>query len=265
MLFLSHLIMKIIAWNVNGIRAIFKKNFLEFFNESKADIYCIQEIKVHADDTPDEIKQIGAMTGYKTYFNGADRKGYSGTAIISKIEPLSVKNGIGVKKFDIEGRVQTFETKDMYLLNVYVPNSKMELLRIKERLEFNKAFIKYCEKLRKKKPVVFCGDLNVAHKEIDLAHPKRNEQNPGYSIFERTAFESQLDKGYIDTFRMFNKKPEQYTWWSYRFKARDRNMGWRIDYFIACEELKKKIKSSTIMADVLGSDHCPVKLEINVK
>ncbi|MFA5763184.1 MAG: exodeoxyribonuclease III [archaeon] len=257
--------MKIISWNVNGIRAIVKKNFLEFFNETKADIYCLQEIKVHNGDTPDEIKQIGALIGYKTYFNGAQKKGYSGTAIISKIEPLSVKNGFGVEKFDVEGRVQTFETKDMYLVNVYAPNAKPELVRLDEKIEFNVEFIKYCENLRKNKPVVFCGDLNVAHKEIDIANPKSNELNPGFSKSERKAFTLQLEKGYVDTFRMFNDLPNQYTWWSYRFKARQRNIGWRIDYFVASNELKNKIKSSTILESVLGSDHCPIELEINVE
>jgi exodeoxyribonuclease III len=264
MLFCSHLIMKIISWNVNGIRAIMKKDFIKFFNETKADIYCLQEIKVHDDDVPDEIAQIGALQGYKTYFNGAVRKGYSGVGFISKIVPLSVKSGIGVEKFDVEGRVQTFETKDMYLVNVYAPNAKPELVRLDEKIEFNVEFIKYCENLRKKKPVVFCGDLNVAHKEIDLANPKANELNPGFSKSERKAFTLQLEKGYIDTFRMFNKKAEQYTWWSYRFKARERNVGWRIDYFVASMEFENKIKSSKILASVLGSDHCPIELEINV-
>ncbi len=149
-------------------------------------------------------------------------------------------------------------------MNVYVPNSKHELTRIKERLEFNKKFIDFCEKLRKKKPIIFCGDLNVAHKEIDLANPKENQENPGFSIFERTAFQAQLDKGYIDTFRIFNKNPNQYTWWSYRFKARERNIGWRIDYFIVSKELKSKVKNSKILPNVFGSDHCPIELEIDL-
>ncbi|MDD4250884.1 MAG: exodeoxyribonuclease III [Candidatus ainarchaeum sp.] len=256
--------MKIIAWNVNGIRAIMKKDFLKFFNETKADIYCLQEIKVHNDDVPDEIASFGSFNGYKTYFNGAKRKGYSGTGIISKIPPLDNKNGFNSKIFDDEGRVQTFELKDFFLLNVYAPNSKHGLLRLGEKIEFNEQFINYCEKLREKKPVIFCGDLNVAHKEIDLANPKQNEESPGFSIEERNAFSEQLEKGYIDTFRMFTKAPDQYTWWSYRFNARKRNIGWRIDYFVASKELKSKIKSSKILSNVLGSDHCPIELEINV-
>lgn len=256
--------MKIVSFNVNGIRAVLKKGFLDFFNENNADIFCLQETKIHDNDLIDELKLIGALKGYKSYFFGAQKKGYSSTAIFSKIDPLSVRNGIGEKVFDDEGRVQVFELKKAYLLNVYVPNSKHELTRIKERLEFNKKFIDFCEKLRKKKPIIFCGDLNVAHKEIDLANPKENQENPGFSIFERTAFQTQLDKGYIDTFRLFNKNPNQYTWWSYRFKARERNIGWRIDYFIVSKELKSKVKSSKIISNVFGSDHCPIELEIDL-
>lgn len=257
--------MKIVSFNVNGIRAILKKDFLNFFNKNKADIFCLQETKIHDSMLTDEIKNLGVFSGYKGYFFGAQKKGYSGTAIFSKVEPISVRNGIGEKIFDDEGRVQVFELKEAYLLNVYVPNSKDGLTRIKERLEFNKKFISFCEKLRKKKPIIFCGDLNVAHKEIDLARPKQNEESPGYSIFERTAFESQLDLGYVDTFRIFNDKPNNYTWWSYRGGARDRNVGWRIDYFIVSKELKNKVKSSKILSNIMGSDHCPVEIEINIK
>lgn len=257
--------MKIVSFNVNGMRAILKKDFLKFFNESKADIICLQETKIHDSMLTDEIKNIGALAGYKSYFFGAEKKGYSSTAIFSKVEPLSVKNGIGEKLADTEGRVQTFELKDAYLINVYVPNAQPGLARIKERLNFNKKFINYCEKLRKKKPVIFCGDLNVAHQAIDLARPDDNEDSPGYSIFEREAFDAQLDKGYIDTFRMLNKKGENYTWWSYRTKARDRNIGWRIDYFIVSAELENKVKRSKILSDIMGSDHCPVELEIDIK
>jgi exodeoxyribonuclease III len=256
--------MKIISFNVNGIRAILKKDFLQFLASSNADIYCLQEIKVHNDDVPDEVASCGSFNGYKTYFNGAQRKGYSGTGIISRIPPLSVKNGFDSKLFDGEGRVQTFELEKAYLLNVYAPNAKHGLLRLGEKLEFNEQFINYCEKLRKKKPVIFCGDLNVAHKEIDLTNPKQNEDNPGFSIEERNAFSEQLEKGYLDSFRMFNDKPEQYTWWSYRFNARKRNIGWRIDYFVVSKELEKKVKSSKILSNVLGSDHCPIELEIDI-
>ncbi len=257
--------MRIVSWNVNGIRAVMKKNFLEFFNSNKADILCLQEIKVHDGDVPDEIASIGAFQGYKTYWNGAERKGYSGTAIISKIPPLSVKKGFGLEKFDVEGRMQTFELEDAYLINTYVLNSQHGLFRLPEKLEFNHKFIDYCEKLRKKKPVIFCGDLNVAHKDIDLANPKINRENPGFTIEERNAFTEQLDMGYIDTFRMFNKDAGQYTWWGYRFNLRQRNIGWRIDYFVVSNELKNKVGSSKILKKIEGSDHCPIELDINIK
>ncbi len=256
--------MKIISWNVNGIRAVIKKNFIKFFNEINADIYCLQETKVHNSMVPDEIASIGSFQGYKTYFNGAERKGYSGTGVISRLPILSIKNGFDSKLFDDEGRVQTVEFEKAFLLNVYAPNSKHGLLRLTEKLDFNKQFINYCEKLREKKPIIFCGDLNVAHKEIDLTNPKENEQNPGFTIEERNAFTKQLEKGYLDTFRMFNEKPNQYTWWSYRFNARQRNIGWRIDYFVISNELKSKVKSSKILPEVFGSDHCPIELEINI-
>ena len=254
--------MKIISWNVNGVRAIMKKDFMKFFNKEKADIYCLQEVKIHEGDLTDELKGIGALNNYKTYWHCAERKGYSGVAIISRIKPLSIKKGFGVKKFDIEGRVITIELPKFYLINIYVPNSKPELERLKEKVEFNKKFIAYCEKLRKIKPIIFCGDLNVAHKEIDLRNPKQNQKNAGFTIEERTAFQKQLDKGYLDTFRIFNKEPDNYTWWSYRFNARAKNIGWRIDYFITSKELEKKIKSSKILPKVMGSDHCPVVLEV---
>lgn len=254
--------MKIISWNVNGVRAIMKKDFMKFFNKEKADIYCLQEVKIHEDHLTDELKGIGSLKNYKTYWDCAERKGYSGVAIISKIKPLSIKKGFGTKKFDIEGRVLTFELPKFYLINVYAPNSKQELERLKEKVEFNKKFIAYCEKLRKIKPIIFCGDLNVAHKEIDLRNPKQNKKNAGFTIEERTAFQKQLDKGYLDCFRIFNQKPDNYTWWSYRFNARAKNIGWRIDYFVASKELKNKIKSSKILPKIMGSDHCPITLEI---
>jgi exodeoxyribonuclease III len=257
--------MKIISWNVNGIRAVMKKDFANFFNSSKADIYCLQEVKIHNGGLVDELKGFGALQGYKTYWNGAERKGYSGTAIISKVPPLSIKNGIGMKNIDDEGRVQIFELEEAYLLNVYAPNSKPGLVRLAEKIEFNERFIEYCEKLRKKKPVIFCGDLNVAHKEIDIEHPESNEDSAGFTIEERQAFTEQLEKGYLDAFRMFNKKSKQYTWWSYRTRARERNVGWRLDYFVASKELKPKINNSKILSEVYGSDHCPIELDINIQ
>jgi len=254
--------MKVISWNVNGIRAAVKKGFIDFFNKADAGIFCLQETKISDKDLTDGLKQIGSLHGYKTYWFGAEKKGYSGTAIISRIEPIAVKKGFGVKKFDDEGRTITFELERFYLICIYAPNAKLELARLGEKIEFNEKFISYCEKLRKKKPVIFCGDLNVAHKEIDLRNPKENKNNAGFSIRERNAFQEQLDKGYLDAFRIFNKDPGNYTWWSYRFNARAKNIGWRIDYFIVSKELKPKVFSSEILKDVMGSDHCPILLEI---
>ena len=254
--------MKIISWNVNGIRAAVKKGFIDFFDRANADMFCLQETKISDKDVTDELKQIGSLHGYRTYWFGAEKKGYSGTAIISRIELIAVKKGIGVEKFDKEGRTIIVELKKFYLINVYAPNAKHGLARLDEKIEFNKLFIKYCEKLRKKKPIVFCGDLNVAHKEIDLRNPKENQNNAGFSIEERNAFQKQLDKGYLDTFRIFNKEPGNYTWWSYRFNARVKNIGWRIDYFVVSKELKPKVFSSEILKNVMGSDHCPILLEI---
>ncbi len=236
--------MKIISWNVNGIRAAMKKGFIDFFNKADVDIFCLQETKISDNDVTDELKQIGSLRGYKTYWFGAEKKGYSGTAIITRITPISVKKGIGVKKFDKEGRTIIVEFKKFYLIDVYAPNAKHGLVRLDEKVEFNRLFINYCEKLRKKKPIIFCGDLNVAHKEIDLRNPKENKNNAGFSIEERNAFQKQLDKGYLDTFRIFNKEPGNYTWWSYRFNARAKNIGWRIDYFIVSKELQPKVFSS---------------------
>lgn len=254
--------MKIISWNVNGIRSCMNKGFLDFFRSSDADIFCLQETKVHNEDLTDEIKNIGLEKNYTSYWNGAKKKGYSGTAIISKIKPINIEFGIGVEKFDKEGRVIIFEMDQFYLVNVYVLNSKRDLDRLNERIEFNRLFIEKCEELRKKKPVIFCGDLNVAHKEIDLKNPKNNIKNAGFTIEEREEFSNQLDKGYIDIFREFNSEGENYTWWSYMHDSRKRNIGWRIDYFIISKEIKKEIKNSKILSQVKGSDHCPIELEI---
>ncbi len=254
--------MKFVSWNVNGIRAVIKKDFFNFFNNISADIYCLQETKIHSESLTDEIKQMGALHGYNSYWSGANKKGYSGVATITKIKPLSVIKGIGNKIFDDEGRILTLEFEKYYLINVYVPNSKRTLERLDEKIEFNKLFIDFCEKLRKNKPIIFCGDLNVAHKEIDIKNAKSNIKNAGFTIEERNAFQKQLDKGYIDTFRLFNQKEDNYTWWSYMNNARERNIGWRIDYFIVSSELKNKIINAGIMNEVFGSDHCPVWIEI---
>lgn len=252
--------MKLISWNVNGIRACIKKGFLDFFNKIDADIFCLQETKIHDNDVPDNIKSIGALNGYRSYFYGAEKKGYSGVAVFTKIKPVSVIKGVNF--IDHEGRVMILEFNKFFLLNIYVPNSKRELERLPERLDFNNHFIEYCEKLRKIKPIIFCGDLNVAHKEIDLANPKTNTRNAGFTIEERDAFTHQLNHGYIDTFRYFNKEPNNYTWWSYMARAREKNIGWRIDYFITSNELKNNLKSAKIHPEIFGSDHCPIELNL---
>lgn len=245
--------MKIISWNVNGIRAILKKNFLEFLKTEKPDIICVQETKAH----PDQVDLV--LSEYEHhYWNAAERKGYSGTAIFSKLKPISDKYGLGVKEYDNEGRVITLEFKDFYLVNVYTPNSKHELLRLDYRQEWDAIFLKHLKKLEKKKPVIMCGDLNVAHKEIDLTNPKQNHYNPGFSDEERAGFDNYMKAGFLDSFREFNKEPDNYTWWSYRFNARARNVGWRIDYFLISKILRKNLKKAVILNKVLGSDHCPV-------
>ncbi len=250
--------MKIISWNVNGIRAIVKKNFKEFVKKSNPDILCIQETKAHPDQVDDMLEE------YKHHFwNAAEKKGYSGTAIFSKLEPTSVKYGIGKEEHDKEGRVITIELEKFFLVNVYTPNSGQELKRLEYREKWNKDFLSYLKRLDKRKPVIFCGDLNVAHKSIDLAHPQSNyNKTAGYTEQEIKGFDNLVNGGFIDSFREFNKKPEQYSFWSYRMNARSRNIGWRIDYFGVSKRFMKDIKISRILKDVLGSDHCPIELII---
>ena len=251
--------MKILSWNVNGIRAAAKKGFAEFLKKQSPDIIGIQETKAHPSQLDDDLLNID---GYKSYWSSAVRKGYSGVAFYTKKDPLSVIEGIGNEEYDNEGRTLTLEFKDFFLVNAYFPNSQAELKRMDYKLGFDKTFLKFCEKLRKNKPVIFCGDLNVAHKEIDLKNPKTNTMNPGFCIDERNWFSGMLEKGYIDTFRMFCEEPDQYTWWSYRFGAREKNIGWRIDYFIVSDELRKSVKKSFILPEIMGSDHCPIALQI---
>lgn len=249
--------MKLVSWNVNGLRAIIKKDFEQQFKDLDADIICIQETKMQegqCDFMPE---------GYQAYFNYAIKKGYSGTALYSRIEPLDVSCGIGLDEHDGEGRIITAEYEDFFLVCVYVPNAQPGLKRIDYRVSWEDVFSQYVNSLRDSKPVIICGDLNVAHKEIDLANPKENEGNPGYSIQEREAFQRLLDTGFIDTFRYFYPGVTQkYSWWSYRTFARDRNIGWRIDYFLVSEELRSHIKDAAILDDYFGSDHCPVVLEL---
>ncbi len=248
--------MKFISWNVNGIRACIKKGFLEFFNKAKADFFCIQETKIQENQV--DIK----LPGYFQYWNYAQRKGYSGTAIFTKYEPLCVNYGIGESKHDSEGRVITLEMEEFYLVNVYTPNSKDKLLRLDYRMEWEDSFREYVIKLEEKKPVIICGDLNVSHCEIDLKNPKNNHHNPGFTDEERGKLDLLLKSGFVDTYRELYPEDVKYSWWSYRFHARERNAGWRIDYFIMSEKLKSKITDAKILNEVFGSDHCPVYLSL---
>ena len=249
--------MKLISWNVNGIRACVGKNFREFFNEVDADIFCLQETKLQENQIDLQLE------GYYQYWNYAKKKGYSGTAIFTKKEPLNVIYGMGIEEHDQEGRLITLEFEDFYMVTVYTPNSQSELKRLNYRMKWEDDFKKYLKELDKKKPVIVCGDLNVAHKEIDLKNPKTNRKNAGFTDEERNKFTELLNAGFIDTFRYFYPTEENiYSWWSYRFKAREKNAGWRIDYFCVSEKMKDRLESAKIHTEVLGSDHCPVELII---
>ncbi|HCQ0893926.1 TPA: exodeoxyribonuclease III [Listeria monocytogenes] len=251
--------MKLISWNVNGLRAAVKKGFLEYFEEVDADIFCLQETKLQEGQIELDLP------AYKDYWNYAVKKGYSGTAIFTKVEPLSVQYGLGVPEHDTEGRVITLEFEEFFMVTVYTPNSQAELKRLDYRMTFEDAILEYVKNLDKTKPVVLCGDLNVAHEEIDLKNPKTNRKNASFSDEERAKFSAFLDAGFIDSFRYFYPDlTDAYSWWSYRMNARARNTGWRIDYFVVSERLKDKLVDAKIHADVLGSDHCPVELELNL-
>lgn len=249
--------MKLISWNVNGLRACVQKGFLDFFKSIDADIFCLQETKL-------QEGQIDLPTdGYHQYWNYAKKKGYSGTAIFTKQEPLSVAYGLGMEEHDQEGRVITLEYEDFYMVTVYTPNSQNELARLDYRMQWEDDFLQYLKGLEKKKPVIFCGDLNVAHKEIDLKNPKTNRRNAGFTDEERQKFTVLTENGFIDTFRYFYPDQEGiYSWWSYRFRAREKNAGWRIDYFCVSDILKGRLKDAKIHTDIFGSDHCPVELDI---
>ena len=248
---------KFISWNVNGLRACVEKGFSGFFHEADADIFCLQETKL-------QEGQISLdLPGYYQYWNYAEKKGYSGTAIFTKSQPLSVSCGLGIEKHDHEGRVITLEFERFYMVTVYTPNSQEELKRLDYRMEWEDDFLSYLKKLEENKPVIVCGDMNVAHREIDLKNPKTNRKNAGFTDEERNKFTSLLNAGFIDTFRHFYPDLEQaYSWWSYRFKAREKNAGWRIDYFLVSETLKDTLKDAVIYKDIMGSDHCPVGLII---
>ena len=247
--------MKLVSWNVNGLRACLGKGFLDFFQEADADVFCIQETKMQPDQAEIELP------GYRQYWNSAVRKGYSGTAVFTRVEPVSVSYGLGQEEHDQEGRVITVEYPSFYLVNVYTPNSKQELARLSYRMEWEDAFRAYVRRLDAEKPVVICGDLNVAHQEIDLKNPKTNRKNAGFTDEERGKLTELLGAGWVDSFRwLYPEAAGIYSWWSYRFRAREKNAGWRIDYFLVSERMKGQIADSRIDTQVFGSDHCPVEL-----
>ena len=249
--------MKLVSWNVNGLRAIYKKGFEESFKKLDADIFCIQETKMQEGQIELDLQ------GYYQYYNYAEGKGYPGTAIFTKKEPLNVEYGIGIEEHDKEGRVITLEFDKFYMVNCYTPNSGRELARLEYRMTWEEAFKKYLIELDKQKPVIICGDLNVAHTEIDLKNPKSNRKNAGFTDEERSKIESLLNSGFTDTFRkIYPDKEGAYTWWSYMFNARANNAGWRIDYFLVSDRISKNIKDAYIYSEIMGSDHCPVGLEI---
>ena len=248
--------MKLISWNVNGLRAIQKKGFDEFVGNTKPDVLCLQETRCNEEQA--ELK----LKGYRSFWSCALKAGYSGTAILSKTEPLSVSYGLGTKTLDDEGRVITAEFATFFLVNVYTPNSQRELGRLPFRVKWDKAFLKFITTLEKTKPVIFCGDINVAHQEIDLTHPKTNRGQHGFTDEERAGFQAVLNKGYLDTFRLFEPGPGHYSWWSQMPGVRARNVGWRIDYFVASKALEPVIQKAYILKDVMGSDHAPVGLEL---
>jgi exodeoxyribonuclease III len=252
--------MKLLSWNVNGIRAAYKKGFLDWFKTAKPDILCLQETKAMKEQLPEDLLNVN---GYTSYFSSAEKKGYSGTATYTKVIPVKVENGIGIKKFDSEGRFLVTEFEEFILFNIYFPNGKAKEERLQYKMDFYEAFLKHLKKLLKQgKKIVICGDVNTAHKEIDLARPKPNEKISGFLPQEREWIDKLLKTGFIDTLRVFNQKPEQYTWWDMMTRARDRNVGWRIDYFFISDNLKDNLKNAFILSEVMGSDHCPVGIEL---
>ena len=252
--------MKLISWNVNGLRAVYNKGFEEIFKNFDADVFCIQETKMQ----PGQLDL--SFDGYDMYLNSAVRKGYSGTAVFTRVKPISVSYGIGIEKHDTEGRVITVEFENFYLVNCYTPNSQRELTRLEYRVEWENDFRKYLKNLDDKKPVILCGDLNVAHEEIDLKNPKSNRRNAGFTDEERREMTNLLETGFVDSFRyLYPDKTDSYSWWSYMGKAREKNVGWRIDYFIVSKKVKQNIEEASIHPEVFGSDHCPVELDIELK
>ena len=250
--------MKLVTWNVNGLRASMDKGFAQLVRDRQPDILCLQETKV----LPEQI-DLSAFSDYQIFFNPAEKKGYSGTMILTKTPPLAVANGINLPEHDLEGRVQTAEFADLFLVNCYTPNSQRELLRLGYRQRWDVAFRDYLKSLERRKPVLFCGDLNVSHQEIDLANPRSNRFNAGFTDEERAGFTALLDAGFVDVFRHFDPSPGRYTWWTYRGDARERNIGWRLDYWGASHTLRPHLKACHIQPEVMGSDHCPVWLEVD--
>lgn len=254
--------MKIISWNVNGLRAAMQKGFKEFFQEADSDIFCIQETKMQENQIDIEISNL--FKNYYTYWNSAVKKGYSGTAIFTKKKPIKVTYGLGIEEHDQEGRVITAEYENFYLVNCYTPNSKRELERLEYRMIWEDEMRKYLSKLNKTKPVIYCGDFNVAHEEIDLKNPKTNHKSAGFTDEERNKMTKLLETGFTDSFRyLYPNKENAYTWWSYMFHAREKNVGWRIDYFIVSKSIEEKIEESIIYNEILGSDHCPIGLKLS--
>ena len=252
--------MRLLSWNVNGVRAALKKGLLEWMASSRADVICLQETKAH----PGDVQHVAWPSGYRAHWNSAEKKGYSGTVLFSRTAPLRVADGIGVAAHDREGRVITAEFADFYVVNVYQPNSQRGLTRLGYRTEtWDPQFLKFLKKLERTKPVVFCGDLNVAHTEIDLTNPKTNRRNAGFTDEERANFSKLLGRGFVDTFREFEKGPGHYTWWSQMMNCRARNIGWRVDYFVASAALRPRLRRAWIESKVMGSDHCPVGLELD--
>lgn len=248
--------MKLISWNVNGIRAVLKKGFVDFVKKSRPDVLCVQETKA----SPDQVDLD--LSSYRAYWNAAEKKGYSGTLLLTRLEPLAVTYGLGAAEHDREGRVITAEFPDFFLVNVYTPNSQRELTRLDYRQQWDRDFLAYLKRLERRKPVVFCGDLNVAHTELDLANPKSNEGTHGFTLEERAGFDALVAAGFVDTFRLFTQGNGHYTWWAPFANARARNVGWRIDYFLVSKALVPRVKAAKILAHVMGSDHCPVLLEL---
>ncbi len=251
--------MKLVSWNVNGLRSVLGKGLDAYLADEGADVYCFQEIKA----LPEQVGGWKLPDGFQAFWNPARRKGYAGTLTLSRVEPVNYADGVGCAEGDAEGRAQTLEFPEFFLVNVYTPNAKGDLSRLEYRTQvWDEKFRKHCVKLAKKKPVIFCGDLNVAHKEIDLANPKSNRNSAGFTDQEREAFTNHLEAGFVDTFRLFNQEPRQYSWWSYRAGARSRNVGWRIDYFCASQSIRDRLETAFIRQQVTGSDHCPVGLVV---